>query len=74
MGIYKHGQMINDSIYGQISYKCCLSNPFKLKPGHTVKIFLLEMMKATGKEIVEHVIMPTNVILFAVFRLDVSNC
>jgi hypothetical protein len=40
MGIYKHGQMINDRIYGQISYSCCLSNAFKLKLGHNVKIFV----------------------------------
>ena len=38
MGIYKHGQMINDPIYGQISYNCCLSNAFKLKLGNNVKI------------------------------------
>jgi len=62
MGIYKLGQMINDPIYGQISYNCCLSNAFKLKLGHNVKIFLVEMMRATGKEIAEHIIRPTKVI------------
>jgi len=62
MGIYKHRQIINDSIYGQISYNCCLSNAFKLKLGHNVKIFVVEMMRATGKEIAEHVIRPTKVI------------
>jgi hypothetical protein len=74
MGIYKHGQMINDPIYGQISYNCCLSNAFKLKLGHNLKIFVLEMKRATGKEIAEHVIRPTKVIPLAVLRLDVSNC
>ena len=73
MGIYKHGQMINDSIYGQISYNCCLSNAFKLKLGHNVKIFVVKMMRATGKETAEHVLRPTNVIPLALLRLDVSN-
>jgi len=62
MGIYKHRQMINDHIYGQISYNCCLSNAFKLKHGHHVNIFVVEIMRATGKEIAEHVIRPTKVI------------
>ena len=74
MGIYKFGQMINDPIYGQISYNCCLSNAFKLKVEYNVKIFVVEMKRATGKEIGEHVIRPTNVILPAVLSLDVSNC
>jgi len=74
MGIYKHGQIINNPIYGQISYNSCLSNTFKFKIGHNVKIFVVEMMRATGKEIAEHVIRPTKVIPLAVLRLDVSNC
>ena len=28
MGLYTHVQMVNDPIYGQISYNCCLSNAF----------------------------------------------
>ena len=74
IGISKHGQMINDPIYGQITYNCCLSNAFKLKLGHNVKIFVLEMKRVTRKEIAEHVIRPTKVIPLAVLRLDVSNC
>ena len=62
MGIYTHGQMVNNPIYGQISYNCCLSNAFKLKLGHNVKIFVAEMMRATGKEIAKHVMRPTKVI------------
>jgi len=62
MIIYKHGQMINDPIYGQISYNCCVSNAFKLKLGHNVKILVVEMMRVTGKEIAEHVIRLTKVI------------
>jgi len=73
MGIYKHRRMISDPIYGQISYNCCLSNAFKLKLGHSVKIFVLEMKRATGKKTTEHVIRTTKVISLAVFRLDVSN-
>jgi len=74
MRIYKHGQIISDSIYGLISYNSCLSNAFKLKLGHNEKIFVVEMMRATGKETAEHVIRPTKVILLAVLRLDMSNC
>jgi hypothetical protein len=48
MGIYTHRQMINDPIYGQISYNCCLSNAFKLKLGHNEMIFVLEMMRRPG--------------------------
>jgi hypothetical protein len=62
MGLYTNGQMITDPIYGQISYNCCLSNAFKLKLGHDPKIFLVEMKRATGKEIAEHVIRPAKVI------------
>jgi len=40
--------MINDPIYGQILYNCCLSNAFKLKLGHNEMIFGLEMMKKPG--------------------------
>jgi len=54
--------MIMDPIYGQISYNCCLSNAFKLKIGHYLKIFLVEMKRATGKEIAEYIIRPAKVI------------
>ena len=74
MGIYKHGQLINDPIYGQISYNCCLSNGFKLKLGHNVKIHVVEMIRATRKETAEHITRPTKVILLDMLRLDVSNC
>jgi len=33
-----------------------------LNLGHNVKIFVAEMMRATGKEIAEHIIRPTKVI------------
>ena len=48
--------MIMDPISRQISYNCCLSKASKLKPGHNPKIFLVEIKRATEKEIAEHVI------------------
>ena len=62
MESYTHGQMINNPIYGQILYNCCLSNAFKSKLGHNVKLFVVEMMRATGKENAEHGIGPANII------------
>ena len=52
-------------MYGQISFNSCLSNAFKLKLGHNVNIFVVEMMRATGKEMAEYVIRPTKVIPLA---------
>jgi hypothetical protein len=72
-GIYKHYQIINDPTYGEVSYNCCLSNAFKLKLGHEGMIFVVGMMRATGKETAEHVIRPTNDIPLALLRLDTSN-
>jgi hypothetical protein len=74
MGLYTNGEMITDLIYGQISYNCGLSNTFKLKLEHDLKIFWVEMKPATGKDIAEHLIRPAKVIPLAVFRLDVRNC
>jgi len=62
MGLYTHGQMIMDPIYGQISYNCCLSKDFKLKLEHDRKIFFFEIAGATKKEIAKNVIRPTKVI------------
>jgi len=62
MGLYTPGQMMNHPPFGQISYNCSLSNAFKLKLGHDVKLFLVEMKAATGKDIVEQVIRPVKVI------------
>jgi len=72
MGIYKHGQIINDPIYALISYNCCLSNAFKSKLGHNVKILVGEMKRAPGKEIAEHVIRPTKIIPLATSAKNVS--
>jgi len=56
MELYAPGQIMNDPLYGQISFNSSLSNAFKLKLGHDVKLFLVEMKAATGKDIAEHVI------------------
>jgi hypothetical protein len=60
-GLYTHGQMIYISIHGQISYNCWLSNGFLLKLRQHVKRLLLELIRATGKEIAEHGIRLTKV-------------
>jgi hypothetical protein len=62
MGLHALGQMMNDPLYGQISYNSSLSHAFKLKLGHHMKLFLVETKAATEKDIVEHVIRPAKVI------------
>jgi len=54
--------MITDPIYGRNLYNCCRSNAFKLKLEHDPKIFLVELKRARGKEIAEHIISPAKVI------------
>jgi len=39
MGSYTPGQMMNDPLYGQITYNSSLSNAFKLNLGHNVTLF-----------------------------------
>jgi len=58
MRLHTLGQMINDPLYGQISYNSSLSNDFKLNLGQDVKLFLVQMKPATGKEIAEHIRRP----------------
>jgi hypothetical protein len=55
MGLYAPGQMMNDPLHGEILYNSFLSNAFKLKLGHNVNLFLVEMKAATVKDIAEHV-------------------
>jgi len=62
MGLYAPGQMMNDHPSGQIWYNSFISNTFELKLGHDVKLLLVEMKAATGKDITEHVIRPVKVI------------
>jgi hypothetical protein len=54
--------MTNDALYDQISYNSSLSNAFKLKLGHNVNLFLVEVTAATGKDIAEHVMRPAKVL------------
>jgi hypothetical protein len=50
--------MMNDRLYGQISYNCSLSNAFKLKLGHNLNPLVVEMKAATAKDITEHIVGP----------------
>lgn len=54
VGLYSHGEVMNNPIYGQTSYSCCRTNAFKLKLGHDVNKTLGEMMSNTWKEITTH--------------------
>jgi hypothetical protein len=56
MALYASMQMMNDRLSGQISYNSSISNAFKLKLGHYLKPFLVELKAATGKDIAEHII------------------
>jgi hypothetical protein len=62
MGLYTIGQIIMDPIYGQISYHCWLANASNFKLGHYLRICLVEMRRATGKEIAAHVFRPLKII------------
>jgi len=60
--LYAPGQLMNDPLYGQISYPRSLSDAFKLKLRPNVKLLLIEMKTAVEKDIAEHVIGPAKVI------------
>jgi len=62
MGLYAPGQMMNDCLYGQISYNSSPSHAFKLNLEPNLKLYLVEMKAATGKDIVEHIFRPLKVI------------
>jgi hypothetical protein len=49
--LYTPVQMMNDPSYGNISYNSSLSNDFMLKLEYNVKLLLVEMKTATGKNI-----------------------
>jgi hypothetical protein len=36
VGLYTHGEVMNNPIHGQTSFRCCLSKAIKLKLGHDV--------------------------------------
>jgi hypothetical protein len=67
MGSYTPGQTMNYRLSGQISYNSSHLNTCKLKLGHNVKLFLVEIKTATWIDIEEHVmrlgkIMPTSLV------------
>jgi len=62
MGLYTPGQILNNPLYGQLSYNSSLSNAFKLKLGQNGQLFLIEMKAATRKDIAEHIIRSAKVI------------
>jgi len=74
MGSYPPGQIMNDPPYGQISYNSSLSNAFKLKLGHNVKLFLVEMQAATRKAIAEQVMRPAMVTPTSLFMVSNAHC
>jgi hypothetical protein len=74
MGLYAPGQTMNDHLSCQISYNSSLSNAFKLKLGHNVKLFLVEMKAATGKDIAEHVIRLVKVIPASLVPVSYAHC
>jgi len=74
MGLYAPGQMMNDPLYGQISYNSSLSNAFKLKLGHDVQLFLIEMKAATGKDIAKHIMRPAKVISTSLDTVSYAHC
>jgi len=73
IGLYAPGQMMNDPLYGQISYKSSLSNAFKLKLGHNANLCLVQMKAATGKDIAEHVMRLAKVIPASLFPLSYAD-
>jgi len=54
MGLTAPGELMNDPKSGQILYNSCLSQDFKFKLGHNVKLYLFQIKAATGKDIAEH--------------------
>jgi len=74
MGLYSPGQIMNDPLYGQISYKSSLSIAFKLKVGSNLKQFWVEMTAAAGKNIAKHVMRPVMVIPASHFMVCYTHC
>jgi hypothetical protein len=61
-GAIPTGEMMNDPLYGQISYNSSPCNAFKLKLGYNVKLGCVEIKAATGNNIAEYVIRPAMVL------------
>jgi hypothetical protein len=62
MGLYTPRHIMNDPLYGQILYNSSLANAYKLRLGRDVKLFLVDIKAATGKDIAEHAIRPAKLI------------
>jgi hypothetical protein len=62
MGLSTTGQIVMDPRYGQMSCNHLHSNAFVLNQGHNPKIFLVELMTATDKGIIEHIHSPAKLI------------
>lgn len=56
MRFYTPGQMMKRPIYLQTLNICCLSNAFRWKHAHHPEVSLVEMMRASVKEIAVHII------------------
>jgi hypothetical protein len=74
MELYAPGQIMNDPIYGQISYSSSLSNALELKLGFNVNRLLVKMKAATGKDNAEHVIRPATVIPAIHLPISYAHC
>jgi hypothetical protein len=72
--LYAPGQMMKEPEYDQISYNSSLSNAFKLKLGHNVNLFLIEMKAATRKNNAEHVMRPAKVIPASLVPGKYAHC
>ena len=66
--------MMNDPLYGHISYNSSLANASKCKLEYNEKLFLVEMKAATGKEIAEHVMRPAKVIPASLVTVSYAHC
>jgi hypothetical protein len=73
-GLYAPGQIMNDPLYSPISYNSSLANTFKLKLGHNVNVFLVEMKAATGKGNAEHVMKPAKKIPASLVTVSYAHC
>jgi len=62
MGLYMPRQMMDEHLYGQISYNGSFSNTFKLSLGYILKLLSVEMTAAPGKDIVAYIIRPAMII------------
>jgi len=65
--------MMMDPIFGKISYNCYVGNSFNLELRNSAKIFLVKIKRATGKEIVQHLLRPAKVIPTSCFKASYAQ-